>query len=792
MVVNRVYVGIGDEADTSSAISLSAGSIKVTRLPSVDALELASVVKVSKPTGTTPKLPKRLRATTTISTPVTPRTSLRHKQYKQRLQHHQYTDVVVAASDLRKMAQQNGDNETKPLTQAYLTEKPKIQPKYDVHRDVLSHEVVIKQTGYGARDKSIPSGMRRSWEHWSFLSLFVGIIPIVQWLPRYSLRRDAMGDIVSGITVAIMNIPHGMAYGILAGVTPGCGLALAIFPVIVYMILGTSKHISIGTFAVISMMTLKVVQTYATEDNLLLAPSVGINGTLGGAAEAVKVAEIITPVEVATALAFCTGLLHLAMGFFRLGTLSALLSDPLVNGFTTGAAVHVAVSQLKDLLGVQVPRYKGAFKIVFTVIDLFKSIPKTNVVALVICLCIMVFMTICNEWLKPCLRKHCRLPFPGELISVIGGTLVSRLLDLHGNYGVTLVGDIPKGLPMPELPRMDLVPMVAMDSIAISIVSFSVVMSMGLTFAKKHSYEVHANQELFALGMANCISSCFSCYPLACSLSRSVIQEQTGGVTQLASLVSAILIIMTLLWMGPFFSTLPRCVLAGVIIVALKPMFMQAKELKKYSKQGKLELLTWIATFVLVVLIDIDYGLLIGILISLLALYIKGLKPYCCLLGTIPEAPAVYVDLNHHRNAVEVPETKIFRYVGSLNFATNMYFRHSLYNIIGFDMKKMQRNKTAVQQNGKNIENGEVSQLDPFNFLILDFSMLGHVDVAGCKAITDIMKELKVLGVRLFISSPADRVYDTLVHSMALGEGPFETFPTLHDAVEYAKACRLA
>lgn len=249
---------------------------------------------------------------------------------------------------------------------------------------------------------------------------------------------------------------------------------------------------------------------------------------------------------------------QLGMGFFRLGTLAALLSDPLVNGFTTGAAVHVTVSQLKDVLGVQVPRYKGAFKIVFTVIDLFKSIPSTNVVALTICVCIMIFMTICNEFLKPCLSKRCRLPFPGELISVIGGTLVSRLLQLNENYGVTLVGDIPKGLPMPELPRMDLIPVVAVDSIAIAIVSFSVVMSMGLTFAKKHSYEVRANQELFALGMANCISSCFSCYPLACSLSRSVIQEQTGGVTQLASLVSAVLIIMTLLWMGPFFSTLPR------------------------------------------------------------------------------------------------------------------------------------------------------------------------------------------------------------------------------------------
>ncbi|XP_004522103.1 solute carrier family 26 member 6 isoform X2 [Ceratitis capitata] len=785
-------IGIGGEAGTSSVGTLSAGS------PIFETHELTAlrtVTKSTKPTGTKRKqLPKRTNPRTASFTPLT---SLRHKQYKQSLQHHRYTDVDTSA--LSKMAQQNGDNETKPLTQAYLTDKPKIQPKYDVHRDVLSHDVVIKQTGYGARDKSIPSGMRRSWNNWSFLSLFVGIMPIVQWLPRYSLRRDAMGDLVAGITVAIMNIPHGMAYGILAGVTPGCGLALAIFPVLVYMILGTSRHISIGTFAVISMMTLKVVQTYATEDSVLLAPAVTlVNGTAavaGGAAEAVKVADIITPIEVATALAFCTGLLHLGMGFFRLGTLAALLSDPLVNGFTTGAAVHVTVSQLKDVLGVQVPRYKGAFKIVFTVIDLFKSIPSTNVVALTICVCIMIFMTICNEFLKPCLSKRCRLPFPGELISVIGGTLVSRLLQLNENYGVTLVGDIPKGLPMPELPRMDLIPVVAVDSIAIAIVSFSVVMSMGLTFAKKHSYEVRANQELFALGMANCISSCFSCYPLACSLSRSVIQEQTGGVTQLASLVSAVLIIMTLLWMGPFFSTLPRCVLAGVIIVALKPMFMQARELKKYSKQGKLELLTWLATFILVVLIDIDYGLLIGILISLLALYIKGLKPYCCQLGTIPEAPAVYVDLNHHRNAIEVPETKIFRYVGSLNFATKMYFRHSLYSSIGLETTKLQQSKTAtaaVKANGMTAQNGEVAHLNPFNFLIMDFSMLGHVDVAGCKTITDIMKELKARGVRMFISSPSDRVYDTLVHSMALGEGPFETFPTLHDAVEYARAFQVA
>lgn len=143
--------------------------------------------------------------------------------------------------------------------------KPKIQPKYSIHRDVLTHELVIKDTGYDARDKSIPSSLRNCWQGWSFFSLFTGVIPILQWLPQYSVRRDLIGDIIAGFTVAIMNIPHGMAYGILAGVSAGNGLYMAVFPVLVYMLLGTSKHISIGTFAVASMMTHKVVMTYAND-----------------------------------------------------------------------------------------------------------------------------------------------------------------------------------------------------------------------------------------------------------------------------------------------------------------------------------------------------------------------------------------------------------------------------------------------------------------------------------------------------------------------------------------------
>ncbi|XP_059226601.1 solute carrier family 26 member 6 isoform X2 [Stomoxys calcitrans] len=699
----------------------------------------------------------------------------------------QYTDEDIGGIQVTKMSKssssnENGNNEAKkPLTTTTTNSKPKIQPKYDVHRDVLTHELVIKQTGYNARDKSIPYGLKKCWHNWSFWAMFAGILPIVQWLPKYSPKRDLIGDIIAGFTVAIMHIPHGMAYGLLAGVSPGCGLYMAIFPTLVYMVLGTSKHISIGTFAVASMMTLKVVQSYASDEQVI---------SQGGE-------NVITPLEVVTTLAFTVGLLHLAMGFFRLGTLSSLLSDPLVNGFTTGAACHVVTSQLKDVFGVTVPRHKGAFKIIYTIVDLCAALPSTNVPALLFCLGIIVFMTICNELIKPCLRKYCRFPLPAELIAVIGGTVISMLVDVKNKYDIKPVGDIPTGLPMPVLPRMDLVPDLVVDSIAIAIVTYSIVMSLGLTFAKKHSYEVRPNQELFAMGVGNIVGGFFQCIPLACSLSRSLIQEQTGGATQLASLVSALIILITLFWAGPFFSFLPRCVLAGVIIVALKPMFMQAGELKKFSKQGKLELLTWLSTFICVVLIDIDIGLLIGVCISLLSLYIKGLKPYSCLLGYIPEASAVYVDMNHHRNAFEVPETKIFRYCGSLNFATSMYFRKALNKALGIDSENTRRaSYIPLSQNGSTTINGGITPLhhlnSSFRYLILDFSMLGHIDVAGSRALSDVKHELEKRGVCTFFATPTDRVYDCLVHSMVLGEGPFEMFPTLHDAVEYANACRLA
>lgn len=246
------------------------------------------------------------------------------------------------------------------------------------------------------------------------------------------------------------------------------------------------------------------------------------------------------------------------MAFLRLGALANLLSEPLVNGFTTAAAIHVIVSQLKDLIGVPLPRHKGAFKLVYTVYYFFEAIPRANVAVVIFSGCVILFMCICNELLKPWLSKKCRFPIPAELLAVVTGTLLSRYLNLEERYNIKSVGNIPLGLQPPEFPPLGLFPLVFVDSIAIAVVSYSIVVSMGLIFAKKHSYEIFPNQELFAMGISNIVGGCFQCIPIACSLSRSMMQDQTGGVTQIASLISAGLIMAILLWCSPFFETLPK------------------------------------------------------------------------------------------------------------------------------------------------------------------------------------------------------------------------------------------
>lgn len=416
----------------------------------------------------------------------------------------------------------------------------KILP-YSVTRKVLKQDELEEISGYDRHKDTASENIRDGLKNIDVKSIVYDLCPVLKWLPEYQVRKNLMGDLISGCTVAIMHIPQGMAYGLLAGVDPIVGLYMAFFPTLIYFLFGTSRHVSMGTFAVVSLMTSKIVTTYSDPNHGILTTPV-VNATLTG--KELDGIYHFTPFEVATAVTMMTGLYQMLMCVLRLGALSSLLSEALVNGFTTAAAIHVMVSQLKDLLGVKVPRHKGAFKIILSLRDIFYELSNANVNAVYVSIACIIFMVAMNEFLKPWASKRCKFPIPSELIAVVGFTLLSWFMNLGGDYGVKEVGEIPTGLPVPTMPPIALLKLVAVDSIAVTIVSYSIVMSMALIFAQKEQYEVRANQELMAMGLANIFASFFSCIPLACSLSRSLIQHQAGGKTQIASVVSAGLILI--------------------------------------------------------------------------------------------------------------------------------------------------------------------------------------------------------------------------------------------------------
>uniref|UniRef100_A0ABK8FV32 STAS domain-containing protein n=2 Tax=gambiae species complex TaxID=44542 RepID=A0ABK8FV32_ANOGA len=668
-------------------------------------------------------------------------------------------------------------NQKAPLEDGRTSkEKPQYSElSYLVTRQCLQREDFNQLSQYERLKPTALDSIGASVRNVKCLASVKGFFPILQWLPKYSIKNDLLSDMTAGLTVAVLQIPQGMAYGILAGVAANVGLYMAFFHSLVYAVFGTSRHISMGTFAVTSLMTAKIVATYST-----VIPTLASNGTDVPVPDLIptELGAVYTPIQVATATSFVAGIFYFIMSAARLGMLSSLLSEPLVSGFTTAAAVHVMVSQLKDLLGVSIPRYKGTFKVILSVRDIIDQTPNANLTAVYTSLVVILFMIFMNEYFKPWLSTKCRFPVPAELMAVVGGTVASYFIGLGPNFDVGLVGSIPTGLPAPEFPPLALIKAVAVDSIAVTIVGYSIVMSMGMIFAQKDNYEVRPNQELVALGFTNIVGSIFSCIPTACSLSRSLIQHQTGGKTQIAAVFSSMIILVVLLWVGPYFESLPRCVLAGIIVVALKGMLIQVYHIKKFHREGSLELFVWCVTFLSVVIIDIDIGLLIGVVISLISLYVKGWKTYYSLLGTVPDT-AIYVDIGSHQKAEELPHIKIFKYTGSINFANKTNFKKALYK----ETKVHQRANVSLVPR----YNGETTGLQSTKTVIIDLSSVPHVDTAACKMLTEVKTNLENLSIMLLLATPADCVYDALLHAESIGEGGFNIFPTIHDAVIFAR-----
>uniref|UniRef100_A0A8D8M1I0 Sulfate transporter n=1 Tax=Cacopsylla melanoneura TaxID=428564 RepID=A0A8D8M1I0_9HEMI len=610
-------------------------------------------------------------------------------------------------------------------------------------------------------------------------ALLVNLFPILDWLPKYKWKTDLSQDVIAGITIAVVHIPQGMAYAILAAVPPIVGIYMAFFPVFIYMLMGTSRHLSMGTFSVICMMTSKAVLMYSDPKYLLSdapPPIHSINNVSGippgshngSLAEDVVRTSLyatgystgLTPIQVASAVCFVVGVWHVILGALKLGSLSVLMSDSMISGFTSGTAFIVIASQIKHVFGISLPRHSGPLKVIMTIVDTINNFDKTNWLALEIAVGVTLALIFYMQFLKGPLSKYIPIPLPIELITVVLGTLASSKFGLKENFGISVVGHIPTGLPVPEAPPMWLVPKLILDGLVIAIIAFSINISMASILAKKMNYKVNSNQELLASGFSNIFASFFSCVPFAASLSRSLIQMQSGGQTQLTSGVCCGCLVFVLLYVGPFFEPLPHCVLTAIVIVAMKGMILQMHDFVTYWRESVIEGIVWGATFSSVVLLDIDYGLVIGICLSLVCVIFMSQKVLVTRLGRIFTTD-IYVESDRYKSAFEIPGVVILRLLGGINFVTK---------------------DKVVKKIAKNIK--AASQEFETQFVILDMMAVSSVDSSTVKAFQQFNKDLKAQDITMkFVqfTEPVRKVFQRCNFFAEFDESCL--FPTIHDAV---------
>ncbi|XP_034551763.1 solute carrier family 26 member 6 [Notolabrus celidotus] len=519
-------------------------------------------------------------------------------------------------------------------------------------------------------------------------------IPVLSWLPRYSFRENALGDLISGCSVGIMHLPQGMAYALLASLRPVFGLYTSLYPVLVYFIFGTSKHISIGTFAVISIMIGSVTERLAPDGNFI---GNGTNGTDIDARDAYRV-------QIACALTVLAGIFQILLGVVRFGFVVTYLSEPLVRGYTTGSACHVCISQLKYLFGVQPARFAGPLSLIYTLVDLCRLLPGTRVPELVVSLVALAVLIVVKE-VNACYRQKLPLPIPIELIVIIIATVITHFCDLPDQYNIDVVGEIPSGLKAPRAPDVTLFSQVIGDAFAVAIVGYAINISLGKTFALKHGYKVDSNQELVALGLSNTVGGFFQCYSVTSSLSRSLVQESTGGKTQVAGLISSIIVLITILKLGSLFEDLPKAVLSTIVFVNLKGMFKQFMDVPMLWRTNKVDLLVWLVTFASTILLNLDLGLAVSIGFSMLTVIFRTQLPRYSILGQV-SGTDIYLDVENYKEAQEIPGIKIFRSSTTIYYTNAEMYLEALQEKSGIDIGKllMAKKKRDAKQKRKQKE----------------------------------------------------------------------------------------
>ena len=547
------------------------------------------------------------------------------------------------------------------------------------------------------------------------------MFPILSWLPKYS-KKDLFDDLPAGITVGIMLIPQGMAYALIAGLPIEYGLYASLVPQIIYAITGTSRQLSVGPVAM---------------DSLLVAAGLCAIAAIGSDRY----------VELAIGLALMMGCIQLLLGLLRAGFLVNFLSRPIISGFTSAAALIIALNQLSNLFGIEIPRNNQVHKFFYSASD---SITEIHVATLAIGLVAASLIIFLSKYRK-------KIKIPAALIVVVFGILLVFGLELD-QAGVAIVGVIPDGLPDFHVPTLKLDDFYELLPIAITLalIAFMEAYSVAKAIEEKHDYKINANQELRALGLSNIIGSLFLSYPTTGGFSRSAVNDNAGAVTPMASLIAASLIALTLLFLTPIFYFLPKAVLAAIIIVSVVGL-IDIKLPISLWKSHKVEAVLLFVTFMVTALVGMPEGIASGVSLSIVVLVYRQMRPHFAELG---EIEGVYRNINRFTEAKIRDGLMIVRFDSALHFANHRFMLSSLEDMI-------------------------THRTDNIHTIILCAEAIGYIDASGIAALENIIDDLEKRGICFRLAAAIGPVRDVIESSHLITRiGKTRCFTSIENAVE--------
>lgn len=548
------------------------------------------------------------------------------------------------------------------------------------------------------------------------------LLPFLKWTKGYN-RTTFLDDSIAALVISMMLIPQSLAYAMLAGLPPQAGLYASLLPLIAYALLGSSGPLSVGPFAITSIMTATALASLFATNNF-------------------NTEQMLTAAAI---LALLSGSFLLAFGFFRLGFLTNFISFPVVTGFIAGSAIIIASSQFGSILGLEI----HTDDLFHTLIQVAQQLDQINVITLIFSLLLLVFLYFVPKLLRAFIFKLTQknliadsLSKATPVIAIALSIAAVMLLDLQ-SYGIKVIGDIPVGLPALSLPDWQSLSLSSEDwkgllnsALLISIIGFISSLSAAQTFAAKQRQRINPNQEAIALGVANISASCSSAFPVSASLSRSAVSFNAGAKTPASSALTAMSIFLCCLFLTPYLFYLPIVTLAAMILLAVISLF-DLQAIKRTFAYSLKDFSALIITLILTLTQGLEWGLIAGIVVSIgLHLY-RSSSPHVAILGQVPNTEH-FRNIERH-NVITDEKILSVRIDASLYFANARFLADKINQL--------------------------VAQSPKAKHLILNCSAINDIDASAVESLLAVNLYLKEAGINFHLSEVKGPVMDRLKRS---------------------------